>query len=272
MTTFRRFLFAVGAAALACSMANADSMYSTSALVTFATDGSYTLTMDKFDSSLGTLTGATLYFYGAESVTDLSIVSSSSSVQTFDMVVQSNLVLNSGNSANNADRYTNEIFDIFDTGVGPGLAQFPTTTGSITLGPAGSGVCPQGTPGPTCNSVSYTPPSLTIQNIDPIYGFNVGTGINGLTGVKKVISGSNLNHYIATTLVPTFTLTGTTYGSFTVGGGGNNVVPVLHTNASFQAEIDYNYTVPSSTPEPATLFLMGTALAGVGLLRKRIKG
>lgn len=271
MTTLRRLILGAAAAALACSVASADSMYSTSALVTFATDGSYTLTMDKFDSSLGNLTGATLYFYGSESVTDLSIVSSSSSVQTFDMVVQSNLLLNSGNSANNADRYTNEVFDIFDTGVGPGLAQFPTTSGSITLGPNGSGVCAPATPGPTCNSVSYTPPDLTIQNIDPIYGFNVGTGLGGVTGVTKTLSGANLNNYIATALVPTFSLTGTTYGTFTVGGGGNNVVPVLHTNASFRAEIDYNYTAPSATPEPATLFLMGTALAGIGLLRKRIK-
>jgi len=271
MTTLRRFLFGAAVAALACSAASADSMYSTSALVTFATDGSYTLTMDKFDSSLGTLTGATLYFYGAESVTDLSIVSSSSSVQTFDMVVQSNLVQNFGNTANSADKYTGEIFDIFDTGVGPGLAQFPTTPGSITLGPVGSGVCPVGTPGPTCNSVSYTPPDLTIQNIDAVYGFNVGTGLGGVTGVIKTISGSNLNNYVATALVPTFSLTGTTYGTFTVGGGGNNVVPVLHTNAAFRAEVDYAYTVPSATPEPATLVLMGTALAGIGLLRKRIK-
>jgi hypothetical protein len=232
--------------------------------------------MDKFDHTLGTLTGATLYFAASEDVTSLSLSNSSSSAQTFDMVVQSNPLLNSGNSANSADKYTGEIFDIFDTGIGPNQAQFPTVAGSITLGAVGSGTCPLGTPSSACSTVFYTPPDLTISNTDSVYGANVGTGtalVDPVTGVKKTISVGNLHYYLDTT-GPTFALTGTTYGSFTVGGGGNNVVPVLHTNATFSAEIDYTYTPagpPPSTPEPTTLVLMGTALAGVGLLRKRIK-
>jgi len=73
-------------------------------------------------------------------------------------------------------------------------------------------------------------------------------------------------------------------------GGGFNIVPVLGivhtttdtTGGNFAAtqltaavanlKVTYDYTIPSSTPEPATLVLMGTALAGIGLLRKRIKG
>jgi hypothetical protein len=264
----------MGAAALVCSMASAETMSSTSALVTFATDGSYTLTMDKFDSSLGTLTGATLYFYGAEDVSNLTLVNNSASVQTFNLALQSNLAYNSDNTANSADKYTGQNLDIFDTGVGPGTAQYPLSAGPITLGPSGSGVCPEYTPSASCNSISYTPPSLTVQNIDSIYGLNVGTGQDGVTGVIKNIVGSDLLHYIAGGANTTFSLTGSTHSFFSGDGGGNNIDQHVTTTARFQAEIDYIYTVPpppSSTPEPATLVLMGTALAGIGLLRKRIK-
>ncbi len=190
------------------------------------------------------------------------------------MWVQSNPLLSSNNSANSTDKYTGEIFDIFDTGIGPGQAQFPTTPGALTLGKAGLGTCALATPSSSCSDVFYTPPDLTIANTDAIYGANVGTGLNGVTGVIKNVSAANLHLYLDWS-GPTFTLTGTTYGTSTVGGGGNNISSILHSTATFQAEVDYFYTPagpPPSTPEPATLVLMGTALAGVGLLRKRIKG
>lgn len=72
-----------------------------------------------------------------------------------------------------------------------------------------------------------------------------------------------------------------TTGTFTLGfqtatnqsftGGGGQDSNSQTTKASATITVDYNYSIPGSAPEPATLFLMGSALVGVGLLRKRAK-
>jgi len=275
MKTIRRFPIAIALLGLACGTASADSIFSVSGLVTFATDGSYTLTLAKFDPTICgapgcTLNGATLYFYGSENLSKLVLSNAAAEAQAFDLLDTSNLNLGSSNSANASDRYSGEVLDLFDTGIGPDEAQYPTVNGPITLGPAGSGDCPEYDPSAACDSVSYTGPDIVVNNTDAVYGFQTGVGQGGVDGVEKTLSAADANaNYVGTG--QTFTLAGSTENLTTFSGGGGNISLGLNTTAAFQAEIDYNYTVNSSTPEPATMVLMGGALLGLGLCGKRIR-
>ncbi len=50
---------------------------------------------------------------------------------------------------------------------------------------------------------------------------------------------------------------------------GGNTNDTQNTFANITGDVVYTYN--SNAPEPATLFLMGSALVGVGVLRKRFK-
>jgi len=231
------------------------------------------LTLPQFNSDFGayTLTSATLYFYAQEDNSSFSLSNAATGTETFDLYESSNVTRNSTNTANNADRFVGEVFDIFDAGgLGPGLAQPNEEFASaITLGGSVTPACPEYTPSVTCSAVLFVPPDILIKNTDSQYNppGTVGTGSQGLTGEVKSITGGDLLNY---TGVGTFNLTGGTLTAEDLVGGGGNINLGISTAAAFEAEIDYNYTV-SGTPDPSTIGLLGGALLGLGLIGKRFR-
>jgi hypothetical protein len=68
----------------------------------------------------------------------------------------------------------------------------------------------------------------------------------------------------------TVTLNAGTFTQTTVSDAGGNASASQVTDASLTGIVTYNYAAVSSAPEPATMAMMGGALIGLGLLRKRL--
>jgi hypothetical protein len=255
-----KLLLPLAALTLTAVSGNATVIGYTYTLLPATTEVTYTLTLPKF---AGTgLQSVTIYFRAYEDFANFTVKNNAATTQTFDLSASANMTVGTGNSANNADRFTGENLQIFDTGIGTALGNCsdngpnaiqPGNCTSLTFGAGGSH--------------QYAP--FSIANTDSVYGLTTGTGIDGVFGVKKV--SSNPSAYQGS-LGDTFTITGHTANAVSFSGGGLNQTLQNATTAGFQVEVDYTYNgadPPSSVPEPATMGLLGSALAGLIVFRKR---
>jgi hypothetical protein len=216
----------------------------------------YSLTLNKFNSSLGTLTGIQLYFRATETVTSFILTNNSAATQKFDAQIASIVNSDPDNTANSADAFSEEPVDLFDTrggilGLCPNVSPF--ACGKITL---------------TAGQIHQYGP-FSASNTDVAQGFTTGTGVNGVFGVVQSVDPGNFSSYLAAPGNTTFALTGSTEISTTFVGGGGQIGLSQTTTAGFQAEVDYTFTPATATPEPGTMILLGGALVGLGLFRKR---
>lgn len=242
-----------GHASLVCSTPGV--CYSVASLPAATTDiTNYALTLDKFDSSYGTLTGVTLYFQATETVSSFQIHNGSASSASFNALIQSYVNLGASNSANPSDAYGMMgavLFATYGGYCGPSVK--PGACATLTI--AGNSNGPQ-----------YGP--FSVHLTDAVNGFTSGTGTGGTLGVVQ--SGTSIANYVASGGSTTFDLGGSTQISTTFLGGGGNLTVNQSTQAAFVAEVDYAYAA-ASVPEPATMGLIGGALIGLAAIRKRLK-
>ena len=259
MNITRRILFCALTSLVSVGVASASSILSfTSNVVVGNTELPYTLTLNKFDTNLGTLTGVRLVFKGSET-SSLSLQNTSAGSVTFNINADANLTKfpDTTNSANAADKYSGENLTLFDTGIG-------TALGSCSLG---------GTPAPGCGPLTIAGGAtanlgtVTVRNTDAAFGLPSAT-ILGVLGVVK--NGTSIVNY-STLGAGTFTISGATLNLITFSGAGGNIAATQSSTASFQAAVEYTYNVPSTTPEPATMALVGGGLVACGFLRRRSK-
>jgi hypothetical protein len=197
------------------------------------------------------LTGASFDYQLDNDITYFSITNNDTVNPTsVDVKVQTQPLLDAASTMASKTQVKNGLLIGTTTTNGP--IYTVADTGNQTLAPGGSYTYP-GTPStPYTTGISYNNSSY------------FGDPNNDLTLNPATYSGSG-----------TFTIGTTDQAAYSVTNTGNvgsaNLTVVFTALYDAEAEVTYDYfTTTTGTPEPTTMALIGTALFGLGLVRKRL--
>ena len=266
MKNIRRALFTSALAIAACGIASAGSITQTfnlpggSSLTNWTTTinpNSYSFLQNGLPSIYGTLNSVTVTYSwavtGTGAATDNNATTTGGDNFTYEVDTRTSLW--SGTSTSSAGAIS--LFE--NTGLGIGV-------GDTSLGNNGTG----------CVDASFGIGKATGQTMTETSCVD-SSAIEALSGntdnaqlTTTVSSGTAFNYFTSCSTATCLAFVGKASTLFQVAGPTNTSSPLA--NAVEAVSITYNYSAPvTGTPEPATMFLMGSALVGVGLLRKRIK-
>jgi len=267
MKNIRRALFTSALAIAACGIASAGSITQTfnlpggSSLTNWSATinpNSYSFLQNGSPSIYGTLTSVTVTYSwavtGTGSATDNNATTTGGDNFTYEVDAKTSLW--SGTSTSSAG-----AISLFEN---TGLATTPQ--GNQVLGNNGSG----------CVDANFGINKATGQTMTES-GCVDTSAIEAVSGngdnanlTTTVTTGTAFNYFSSCATSACLSFIGKASTLFQVAGPTNTSSPLA--NATEAVSITYNYSAPvTGTPEPATMFLMGSALVGVGLLRKRIK-
>lgn len=214
---------------------------------------------------------------------------------TFDYELTNTLsVFSVQNLDTNTDTVNASVQSLITNDTATTLPNYPNYTGFLQVADKDLGIpnnnnsfAPIGTPGTETLTLASTPNggvSLGSQGVYTYPGLprttTIGIGYNNCLnfGVVNAASGvcaavfNDTGNYFLSNGFSFGTADNQQFGESLTGTGNLDLNIQATTQYTAEAEVTYEYSIASATPEPATMLLMGGALVGLGMFgRKRFK-